>query len=331
MTFKNVLITGAAGFLGSILASRLLEDSTYRVYMTDLVTPKVPKDCPNPQHCFTVQADLTDQESLIRLLSAASEWHAILLFHGIMSAASEEDPDLSLKVNVVATHALLLAIVTLGRKASRKPRIIYASSTAVYGTPYSQGLVTDNTPATPNSTYGTHKLMTECFINDLHRRGLLDAFSIRLPAVTVRPGEPSKTPAAFLSGMVREPMAGLECILPTKDRSLRNAICSPRVMVENCVRVMQAPSDSMPEHIRAIYMPGIIVTIQEMMDAFIQVCGEERLKFLREEPDAAAERVLRSWPQNVEFGNAKRMGLIFDESCENIFQEYVDGMKSVGA
>lgn len=246
-----------------------------------------------------------------------------------MSVASEEHPDLSLKVNVDATRALLLGIAALNKNSTRKPRVIYASSTAVYGTPYSQGLVTDDTPATPNSTYGTHKLMTEFFINDLHRRCLLDAFSIRLPAVTVRPGEPSRSAAAFLSGMVREPMAGLECIMPTKDHSIRNVICSPRVMVENCVRVMKAPSDCMPQHIRAVYMPGIIVTIQEMIDAFVKVCGKEKFKLLREEPDAAAERLLRSWPQDVEFGNSKKMGLIFDESCEQIFQEYVDSLESL--
>ncbi|KAJ4325089.1 hypothetical protein N0V84_003632 [Fusarium piperis] len=329
MDQENVLITGATGFLGPILASRLLEDSKYHVYLTDLVPPRVPENSSNPQNCFAIQADLTDPESLQKVLSIAPKWHAIFSFHGIMSVDSEDHPDLSLKVNVDATRAFLLAIAALGKKAVKKPRVIYASSTAVYGTPYSQGLVTDDTPATPDGVYGTHKLMTELFINDLHRRGLLDAFSIRLPAVIIRPGVASRSAAAFLSGMVREPMAGLECVIPTKDRSIHNVICSPRVMVENCVRVMKAPSDAMPRHIRAVYMPGIVVTIQEMIDAFVKVCGEDKLKLLREESDAMAERLLRSWPQNVEFGNAKRMGLAFDESCEQIFQEYVNSLKSL--
>lgn len=326
--FKNVLITGAAGFLGPMLAARLLSDPSYRVVLTDLVQPKVPAKVAYPENCVCIQADLTNPESLSKLLSAAPEWHALFIFHGIMSVGSEENPALSQKVNIEATRALLLAIAELSKGAAKKPRVVYTSSQAVYGPPYTnKGPITDDTPATPDGVYGTHKLMTEFFINDLHRRGHLDAFSVRLPTVTVRPGAPSRSAAAFLSGIVREPMAGLDCIVPTDDRTIQQVICSPRVMIENFVRVMNAPSDAMPSNLRAIYMPGITVTIQEMYDAFVTVCGADKLKYLKVQRDEEAERLLKGWPQSGDFGNARRIGLAFDENCVQIFQEYVDSLK----
>ncbi|KAH8178570.1 NAD dependent epimerase/dehydratase family protein [Sarocladium implicatum] len=327
---KNILITGAAGFLGPKLAVRLLSDPSYRVFLTDLNTPSVPPKAANPDNCTCIQADLCDSSSVAKLLSAAPEWHAIFIFHGIMSVGSEENPALAEKVNIDATRALLQSIADLeSSKAGKKPRVIYASSQAVYGPPYTtSGPITDDTPITPAGVYGTHKYMMELYVNDMHRRGRLDAFSVRLPTVTVRPGAPSRSAAAYLSGMVREPMAGLECIVPTKDRTIRNVICSPRVMIENFVRLMDAPAKLMPENVRGVYAPGIVVTVQEMYDAFVKVCGKEKESLLKEETDEEAERLLKGWPQNAEFGNAQRLGLLFDETCEQIFQEYVDSLKA---
>ena len=152
----------------------------------------------------------------------------------------------------------------------------------MYGPPYTaSGPITDDTPATPIGVYGTHKAIMECHVNDLNRRGLIDAFAVRLPTVVVRPGAPSRSAAAFLSGMIREPMAGLECIVPISDRSARQMICSPRVMIENFVRVMRAPTDAMPAHMRAVYMPGISVTLGDMYAAYEAVCGKEKLGLLR--------------------------------------------------
>ncbi|OAA69197.1 NAD(P)-binding domain protein [Akanthomyces lecanii RCEF 1005] len=323
---KNILITGGAGFLGPILASKLLKNSANRVVLTDLKAPVPPRSFSDDERCFCVGADLTVGDEITRLLALNPSWDAIFIFHGIMSVGCEANPALSTKVNIEATQALLTAVSKL-RNGDKKPRVVYASTQAVYGPPYTtNGTITDDTPATPIGVYGTHKLMMEAFVNDFHRRGLLDAFSVRLPTVTVRPGAPSRSAASFLSGMVREPMAGLECIMPIDDHAARQVICSPRVMIENFVRVMEAPSDAMPAHIRAVYMPGISVTVGDMVKAVGAVCGEEKLALLKVERDVEAERLLNSWPQTSDFGNAKRMGLGFDSSCEQIFQEYVDSL-----
>lgn len=173
---KNVLITGAAGFLGPKLATRLLSDPSYRVFLTDLNTPSVPSDATNPENCTCIQGDLCDPSSVSKLLSAAPEWHAVFIFHGIMSVGSEENPALAERVNLGATQALLKAIGDLGAQSGKKPRVVYASSQAVYGPPYTtSGPITDDTPPTPAGVYGTHKYMMELYVNDMHRRGRIDA------------------------------------------------------------------------------------------------------------------------------------------------------------
>ncbi|KAK3210416.1 hypothetical protein GRF29_44g2722758 [Pseudopithomyces chartarum] len=324
---KNILITGGSGFLGPMLAAKLLQDPSYNVVLTDLRTPPQPSNVPTTAPLTLHPADLTTQSDITNLLSLRPSWHAIFLFHGIMSVGCEENPTLSTKVNLDATTAVLSSISSLPQET--KPRIVYASTQAVYGPPYTaSGPITDDTPATPVGVYGTHKLIMESHINDLHRRGLIDALALRLPTVTVRPGAPSRSAAAWISGIVREPMAGLECEIPIEDRASRQMVCSPRVMIENFVRVMNAPSEIMPAHIRAVYMPGISVTLGEMYEAVEKVCGKEKLGLLKTVRNEEFERLLASWPREAKFGNAERMGLVFDESCEQVFREYVDGLKA---
>ena len=324
---RNILITGGSGFLGPMLAAKLLQDASTKVVLTDLHTPPQPAGITDATNIERVAADLTSTADIDRLISLRPSWHAVFIFHGIMSVGCEENPDLSQKVNINATQSLLRAITSL----PHKPRIVYASSQAVYGPPYTtNGTITDDTPATPVGVYGTHKLIMEAHISDLNRRGLIDAFAVRLPTVTVRPGAPSRSAAAWISGIVREPMAGLECVIPIDDRAARQMICSPRVMIENFVRMMEAPSDAMPAHIRAVYMPGISVTLGDMYEAFEKVCGKERLGLLKTEKNGEYERLLNSWPQTSDFGNARRIGLVFDEDCEQIFREYVDGLGTSG-
>ncbi|KAF2827756.1 hypothetical protein CC86DRAFT_438508, partial [Ophiobolus disseminans] len=155
--------------------------------------------------------------------------------------------------------------------------------------------------------------------------------SVRLPTVTVQTGAPSRSATTFLSGMVRGPMAGLECIVSTEDRAARQVMCSPLVINGSFFRIMHAPNNALPASIRVVYMPGISVTLGDMYDAFVEVCGKEKLALLRTERDAECSRLLNSWPQTEDLGNARRLGLVFDEDCRQILQEYVDGLKPKGA
>lgn len=313
---KNILITGAAGFIGSILAARLLNDQ-YRVILTDVVQPPIPSGVSNPELAVCNQSDLSNPQSIKDLIAASQPLAAVFIFHGIMSSGSEADPELSTRVNLDGTRALLVAL------AASNPgiRVVYASSQAVYGPPLPP-VVTDATTPTPASVYGTHKLMCELLINDMHRRGLIDAFSLRFPSISVRAGKPTQAASSFLSGMIREPLNGQECVIPLKDREYRAVLCSPSVLIENLVRVMRLPGDSLLPHTRAMNVPGISATVQEMIDALEQVGGKEVVKLLKEGTDPEAERLLRSWARDVDASTALKLGLIQDESAESLVNEY---------
>jgi nucleoside-diphosphate-sugar epimerase len=321
---ETILITGAAGFIGQRLTAALLEKHPqYRLVITDIVAPAIPlaPGVQNAEKAVPIQADLSDPASLASLIAASQPLKAVFVFHGIMSSGSEADPTLSLKVNLDATRALLLKL----SETNKGVRVVYASSQAVYGSPLPD-VITDAVTPTPAGVYGTHKLMTEVFINDLHRRGLIDAFSLRFPTISVRAGKPTQAASSFLSGIIREPMNDQECVVPIKDRGYRAVLSGPGTLVENLLRILHLPSDALPPHIRWMNFPGISVTVQQLLDALAKVGGEDRLKYVKEEPDVELERILRSWPRKVDDSTAMNLGLKRDESVEGLVREYAQSI-----
>ncbi|KAI1265728.1 hypothetical protein F5Y18DRAFT_417012 [Xylariaceae sp. FL1019] len=321
-------ITGAGGLVGPLLASRLLDSPEYKVVLTDLVDPIVPQGVKYPQNATCMKGDITDASFVKSLLAAAQPLSAIFIFHGIMSAGSEANYDLSLSVNVNSVRDLLLAL----RATNPGVRVIYSSSQAVYGQPLPAKVTDDmvrmrGTP-TPEGTYGAHKLLNEIFINDMHRKGYIDAFCLRFPTVAVRPGRPTNAASSYLSGMIREPMHGEECVIPLKDRSFRSFLCSPSSLQENLVRVLHMDSNKLPKHIRHINIPGVSVSTQELMDALAKYGGEDKLKLLKEETNPDLERILRSWAPDFDTTTpVEKLGLVKDENGEDLVKEYIDSLK----
>ncbi|KAK6854089.1 hypothetical protein PG995_009182 [Apiospora arundinis] len=318
---KNVIVTGAGGLVGPMLAKRLLNDG-YRVIMTDIVQPTVPEGVAYPENAVCMKGDICDAGFVESLVAAAQPLHAIFIFHGIMSAGSEANYDLSMKVNVESVRGLLLHL----RRSNPGVRVVYSSSQAVYGQPL-PAVVTDDVTPTPEGTYGAHKLSTEIIINDMHRKGFVDAFIVRFPTLVVRPGAPSNAASSFLSGMIREPMKGETCVIPLKDRSFKSYICSPSGVIENLVRVLNMASDALPKHVRHINFPGVSASTQALMDGLAKYGGEDKLKFLKEETDPAMERILRSWPQDFDPSTPDRLGLVRDTNPEDLAKEYIDSLK----
>jgi nucleoside-diphosphate-sugar epimerase len=202
---KNIIITGAGGLVGPLLASRLLNSPEYHLILTDIADPIIPPGVAHPENAQPVKGDITDVGFVSSLIDAAQPLHAVFIFHGIMSAGSEANFELSLRVNV---NSVRLFTDTL-RRTNPGVRVVYASSQAVYGQPLPER-ITDNVTPTPQSTYGAHKLMNEVYFNELHRRRFLDVFIVRFPTISVRPGKPTAAASSFLSGIIREPMNGQE-------------------------------------------------------------------------------------------------------------------------
>jgi nucleoside-diphosphate-sugar epimerase len=319
----NILITGAGGFIGQLLAERLLSEPQYKLILTDIFEPSVPPKSKNPSNAKTVKADLCDADSLNNLISTSLPLDAVYIFHGIMSSGSEANFDLGIKVNLHSTANLLEA---LRQVKNTSLRVIYASSQAVYGQPL-PALIDENVMPTPEGSYGAQKLICETLVNDYTRKRFFDGFCLRFPTISIRPGKPTQAASSFLSGMVREPLNGVECVIPLKDRTFKSWLCSPKTLAENLVFALTVDGNKLERHRRVVNMPGIGVTVQEMMDALAKVGGEDKLKLLREETDVDMERILRSWGTTFDNKLAYSLGFREDVSFEQAVRDYKESLE----
>ncbi|KAL4870951.1 hypothetical protein BDV12DRAFT_164976 [Aspergillus spectabilis] len=309
----HVLITGAAGFIGQLLAKELLNDPSYTLVLTDINEPPIPAGVKYPQNARTVTADLlTGADAVVD-----KSLDAVYAFHGIMSSGSEANFDLGMTVNVDATRNLLEAL----RATCPGVRVIYSSSQAVYGLPLPE-VVNDSVIPTPQSSYGAEKIICETLVNEYTRRGFITGFTLRFPTISVRPGRPTAAASSFLSGMIREPLNGEECVIPVEDRSFKSWVCSPKTLVHNLILTLSLPADSLPSHIRQINVPGICVTVQEMMDALVKIGGEDKLALLKEKEDPTLRPILDSWPTCFENAQAIALGMKRDSSFEEAVRDY---------
>jgi len=312
----KILITGAGGFIGQFLARELLSNPDNKVVLTDIFDAPVPKGAKHPQNASTVKADLLKDRSVI-----TPDLDAAYLFHGIMSAGSEANFNLGMSVNLESTRLLLETI----RQVRPGLRVIYSSSGAVYGRPLPDVINEDVLP-TPEGSYGAAKFMCEVLINDMTRKGYIDAFCIRFPTVTVRPGLPAPAASAFISGIIREPLAGKECVLPVKDRDFPSHVTSPKALINNLVYCLTLPSDALPSHKRVINAPGHVVTIQDMLDALAKVGGEDKLKYVKEEHDEPIAKILYTWAVKYDNSLAYKLGFKKPDSFEQSVREYIEYM-----
>ncbi|OJI99949.1 hypothetical protein ASPVEDRAFT_51237 [Aspergillus versicolor CBS 583.65] len=309
----HILITGAAGFIGQLLAKELLNDPSYTLILTDINEPPVPAEVKYPQNARTITADLLQGADAV----VEKSLDAVYAFHGIMSSGSEANFDLGMTVNVDATRNLLEAL----RATCPGVKVIYSSSQAVYGLPLPE-VVDDTIIPTPQSSYGAEKVICETLINEYTRRGFITGFTLRFPTISVRPGRPTAAASSFLSGMIREPLNGEECVIPVEDRSFKSWLCSPKTLVHNLILTLSLPANSVPSHIRQINVPGICVTVQEMMDALAKVGGEGKLALLKEKEDPTLRPILNSWPTRFDNSQAISLGMKRDTSFEEAVRDY---------
>jgi nucleoside-diphosphate-sugar epimerase len=316
----HILITGAAGFIGQLVAKKLLEDkdATHSLILTDIIEPPIPTTTPSPRNVQAIQADLCTQSEAV----VTKDIEAVFVFHGIMSSGAEADFDLGMKANFDATRALLEAI----RRTCPGARVIYASSQAVYNNSVTLP-VTESQLPTPETSYGAEKMMCEYLITEYTRRGFIDGISLRFPTVCVRPGKPTAAASSFISGMIREPMNGIKCVIPLEDKHWRHWLCSPRILVQNLIyAATQFDTSRLAKFDRVLNFPGIGVSIQNMMDSLARVGGKDKLALLEMKEEKELKRILESWP--AEFDNSKALGLGFqrDTGFDQIVRDYVDGL-----
>ncbi|EME45768.1 hypothetical protein DOTSEDRAFT_151015 [Dothistroma septosporum NZE10] len=314
---KKILITGAGGFVGQMLAEHLLNDG-HKVVLADIFEPPVPEAANHKENATCIKADLSEDPSAV----LSKDLDALYVFHGIMSAGSEENLELGYRVNLHSTLNLLEAI----RKTIPGVRFIYSSSTAIFGQPLPDQ-PSEKTVPTPQGSYGTQKAMVEYIINDYNRRGYINGFTLRFPTISVRPGKPTAAASSWMSGIIREPLQGKESILPCED-DFKAWLCSPKTLIKNLKHVLTLPNDCMEPHIRQILLPGITSTVKDMLDALKEVGGEEAVKLVkREKASAEIQAMLDSWPTTFDVSKATKLGFVRDETFRSAVEDFAASLK----
>jgi nucleoside-diphosphate-sugar epimerase len=317
----KLLITGAAGFVGGLLARRLLASGRLdgreirRLVLADRVEP-APELLRDPR-VETLVGPLLDASDAV----ARARFDGVFHLASAVSAECEVDFDLGLSSNLQTTEALLAAL----RAAGNVPRLVFASSAAVFGADPPlwavPSVVEDHTLPTPQTSYGTQKLMLEQLIMDYTRKGFLDGRPVRLLTVSVRPGRPNGAASGFLSGIVREPLAGLETACPVA-LDTRVALASPERTIAALVAVYEASRAALGGR-SALNLPALELTVGEMLDALQAVAGEGVRALVRLAPDARIEAIVSSWPGRFRAERARRLGLEPDPSFESIVERYM--------
>lgn len=318
----RVLITGGTGFIGKKLAAALLhqgaiavDDGAPRPVERITLFDAFPGEgVPQDPKVELVTGDIADRATLERLVKEVDlVWHLA----AVVSSAAEADFDLGYRVNVDGTRLLLETL----RPTGRRPRIVNTSGFAVFGGEMPE-VITDEFHTTPQSSYGTQKAIGELLVADDSRKGFVDGRTLRLPTIVVRPGKPNKAASTFASSIIREPLAGEEAVCPV-ERDTAIYILSPRRIIEALLRAMQL-SDTAWGVNRTLPLPGITVTIGEMVDALARVAGEEVVGRIRWEPDLAVQRIVASWPVRAEARRARTLGFADDGSFDAIVRAHVE-------
>ena len=321
----KLLITGGAGFLGDRLARALLARGTLagqaikRVVLTDIAPPR-----PDLLADARVQ---TRTGPLLTHTDALREDNFDGVFHlaSAVSGECEADFDLGLRSNLDSTRALLDALrfnVNAGGKAAR---VVFSSSVAVFGPDPAVPLpsvVADDTLPAPQTSYGTQKLICEHLVADYTRKGYIDGRAARLMTVTVRPGKPNGAASSFFSGIIREPLAGVESICPV-DASVSHPVSSPTRTVEGLIAVFEASREAFNGR-TALNLPALNVRVSDMLEALAQVAGpavRERVRFVRDERIAG---IVANWPSGASSKRASQLWLMPHTSFAEIIRQYID-------
>ncbi|QPF72218.1 NAD-dependent epimerase/dehydratase family protein [Roseateles sp. DAIF2] len=315
----KLLITGAAGFLGARLARTLLARGQLAGRpITALVLADL--HAPPPELLADARVQARSGALLEQAAALGAEgFDGVFHLASAVSAECELDFELGLRSNLDTTRALLDAL----RLGGQAPRFVFASSVAVFGgdaTLPLPALVRDDTLPLPQSSYGIHKFICEQLVADYTRKGYIDGRSARLMTVAVRPGRPNGAASGFLSGIVREPLAGLDAVCPVAPETAV-ALASPAATIAGLIRAYEAAREDFGGR-SALNLPALTVTVRQMLDALAALAGPEALARVRFEPDPAIARLVGGWPARFESARCARLGLVPEADFLGVLRQY---------
>jgi nucleoside-diphosphate-sugar epimerase len=307
----KILITGGGGFIGSRLAASLkVIDPKAEITLLDQAFP------PGLEKRFTcVAGDVASPAVIEKALGRDTD--SIYHLAAVVSGGAEADFGLGYHVNMDGTRALLEA----ARKLAKPPRVVYASSVAAFGGVLPDVLDDSTTPA-PQTSYGTQKVIGEYLVADYTRKGFIDGRSLRLPTIVVRPGKPNLAASSFASSIIREPLAGVAVDCPVPDTT-GVWILSPLGVVTAFIQAHDMAAKDWPTT-RVVNLPGITLTVREMLDAMGRVAGAETVRRVRFVPDARIQGIVKTWPVKFRTERADAMGFKADADFDSIVRGHIE-------
>ncbi|WP_341958108.1 D-erythronate dehydrogenase [Pseudomonas sp. RC10] len=317
----NILVTGAAGFLGR----RLIETLLQRGALTDRqgarqalskivafdVVPLTGLDDPRVE---VVCGDIADPKVLEGLVTAETD--SVFHLAAVVSSQAEQDFELGMRINFTATQQLLERIRSLGTC----PKWVMTSSVAVFGGQL-PAQVEDHQVWAPQSSYGTQKAMNDLLLADYSRRGFVDGRSLRMPTIVVRPGKPNLAASSFASGIIREPLNGQESVCPVSLET-RLWLMSPAQAIANLIHGHELSAEQLQPG-RVINMPGLSITVADMIDALRRTAGDEVAHRIRLGRNPAIEKIVGSWPGSFTATYAKKLGFTADHDFADVIGQFI--------
>jgi nucleoside-diphosphate-sugar epimerase len=318
----HILITGAAGMIGRKLTERLVKDGGLngrpidKLTLTDVVTPQAPAGFKGKVEART--DDLPAQGVAQQLIGQRPD----VIYHlaGVVSGEAELDFEKGYRVNLEGMQHMLETVRKTGD--GYHPKFIFTSSIAVFGAPFPPAGIPDDFHLTPLTSYGTQKAICELLLADYNRRNFLDGVGIRLPTICVRPGKPNKAASGFFSGIIREPLAGQDAVLPVAE-SVRHSHASPRSAVGFLIHAASLTREQLGPRIN-LSMPSISCTVGEQIESLRRIAGEKVATRIKRQPDELVMRIVDGWAQRIEAKRARELGFKAETSFDEIVRAHID-------
>jgi nucleoside-diphosphate-sugar epimerase len=267
-----------------------------------------------------VTGDIAEPGAIAAAMDA--DTHSVFHLAAVVSAHAEAEFDIGYRVNLDGTRSLLEAC----RKLKVPPRLVFASSLAVFGGKL-PAVVDDSVTPTPQTSYGTQKVIGEYLVNDYSRKGMIDGRSLRLPTIVVRPGKPNLASTSFASGMFREPLNGIVCEVPVED-SIEMWILSPGKVIDDFVHAHDLPATAWGTN-RALTLPGIVFSVKEGVEALRRIAGDEVAKRVVFKPVERINNMVKTFPARFRADRGAAMGFKADADIGGIVKDYIatEGIK----
>ena len=320
----KVLITGGTGFLGRRLVMALLEREAVRdaggtereiecIVVSDIGPGISP--LPDDPRIDPRLGDFSQPGAAESLIDGDTG----VVFHlaAVVSGEAEQNFDLGMRINFHGSVRLLDAI----RAHGTCPRLVFTSSVAAYGGDMPE-VIEDSTILTPQTSYGSQKAAVELLINDYSRKGFVDGRALRLPTVVVRPGKANAAASSFASAIIREPLEGRAYTCPVAEEA-GVWLLSPRRVVESFLHAADLPAEAFGMS-RALALPGMTVTVREMVAGLREVAGDRVAERLTFERDPFIETIVYGWATRFRPERALAMGFAPDGDFKSVVEAFIE-------